>query len=70
MPPQPDIAIPTLTTILESLNDLKRQIGEQEEELQLVKTEDQKARVLKELAQLNARVDGPQPGFRTHCHRR
>jgi hypothetical protein len=54
--PQPDIAIPTLSTILDSLNELKRRIGTREEELQLARTEDQKARVLKDLTQLNARV--------------
>ena len=54
--PQPDIAIPTLSTILDSLNNLKRQVGNKEGELQLAKTEDQKARILRELAQLNARV--------------
>ena len=54
--PQADIAVPTLTTILESLNDLKRQVSEKEERLHEVKTEDQKARVLKDLADLNTRM--------------
>ncbi len=54
--PQADLAIPTLTTILESLNDLKRQIGDKEEELQRVKTEDQKTRVLKDLTELSTRM--------------
>ncbi len=54
--PRADIAVPTLTTILESLNDLKRQVSEKEEQLHQVRTEDQKARVLKELAELNTRM--------------
>lgn len=54
--PQPDIAIPTLSTILDSLNNLKRQIGDREAALQQARTEDQKTRIHKELTQLNARV--------------
>lgn len=54
--PQADTAVPTLKTILESLNDLKQQTSAKEEQLHEVRTEDQKARVLKDLTELNTRL--------------
>ncbi len=51
-----DVAILTMKTLLESIDDLKQQVTQKEEELELLKTEDQKARVLKELAEVNARI--------------
>jgi len=55
--PQANIAIPTLNTIAKSIDELKQQVHGKEEELQLVKTENQKVRLLKELAELNGRVE-------------
>jgi hypothetical protein len=55
--PQADIAIPTLKTIAASIDELKQQVHGKEEELQLVRTENQKVRLLKELAELNGRVE-------------
>jgi hypothetical protein len=46
-------AILTLKTIMSSVDELRQQIDQKEQELQLVKTEAQKARVLKELTELN-----------------
>ncbi len=51
-----DIVVPTLKTIVESLAEYKRQIDDKERELDLVRTEEQKARVLRDLADLNARM--------------
>ena len=51
-----DIAVPTLKTIVESLAEYKRQVDDKERELDLVRTEEQKARVLRDLADLNARM--------------
>ena len=55
--PQADVAIATLKTIAESVAGLKQLVFSKEEELSLVKTEDQKLRVLKDLAELNARIE-------------
>jgi hypothetical protein len=55
--PRVDVAIPTLKTLAESIDELKQQVHGKEEELQLVKTESQKVRLLKELAELNGRVE-------------
>ncbi len=55
--PQANVAIPTLKTLAESIDDLKQQVHGKEEELQLVRTENQKVRLLKELAELNGRVE-------------
>jgi hypothetical protein len=56
-------ALPTLKTIFESTEELIQQIGKKQEELQAVKTDDQKARILKELAELNGRLDALTQNF-------
>jgi|WetSurMetagenome_2_1015567.scaffolds.fasta_scaffold01689_8 hypothetical protein len=55
--PRVDFAIPTLKTLAESIDELKQQVHGKEEELQVVKTENQKIRLLKELGELNARIE-------------
>ncbi len=60
VPPQvshPDVAILALQAISGSVEELKQEVNRKEEELQLVKTENQKARILKELADLNGRIE-------------
>jgi hypothetical protein len=55
-PPSGSAAVLTLKTITDSVNELRQQIDQKEQELQLVKTEGQKARVLKELTELNTHL--------------
>jgi len=54
--PNDSAAILTLKTIMDSVGGLRQQIDQKEQELQLVKTEGQKARVLKELTELNTHL--------------
>ncbi len=53
-----DATVLTLKTILDSINDLRQDINKKEEDLPLARTEGQKARLLKELADSNARLAG------------
>jgi hypothetical protein len=46
-----------LKALAESIDELKQQVHGKEEELQAVKTDNQKVRLLKELTELNARIE-------------
>ncbi len=61
--PHPDVAIPALEVISGSVEELKQEINQKEEELHLAKREDQKARILKELAELNGSLESLMRNF-------